>query len=74
MKSLIKIKTMSDYVKGPKENNGFSFPAEFNNNSQEGIPILKLQEVNESIDLYKKLIAVSVLANTIIATIGVIYL
>ena len=74
MKSLIKIENYSEYLKGSKENSAFPFPAENNNNFQDGIPLMKLREVNETIDLYKKLIAISVLANSIIATIGVIYL
>ena len=74
MKSLIKIENYSEYLKGSKEKNAFPFPAEYNNNLQDGIPLMKLREVNETIDLYKKLIAISVLANSIIATIGVIYL
>jgi len=42
--------------------------------THEGIPVMKLKGVYESIDMYKKLVAVTVLANTIIAIIGFVYL
>jgi len=41
---------------------------------EEGFPVNQLNKVFQKIDFYKKLIAITVLANTIIATIGVMYL
>ena len=41
---------------------------------QEGIPVKELKKIYDNIGLYRKLVAVSILANTIMASIGVIYL
>jgi hypothetical protein len=49
-------------------------PDPVNNKIAEGIPVLKLNDVYETIGLYKKLIAISILANTIVIIIGAIYL
>lgn len=40
----------------------------------DGIPVRQLQMVRDRISLYRKLLAVTAIANTVLATLGFIYL
>ena len=40
----------------------------------EGIPVRQLQSVRDQISMYRKLVAITIVANTVLASLGFIYL
>ncbi len=62
-------------MKNPISKTQFNDLPEINmTNTTDGIPVRQLDLVRDQINLYKKLFIVTILANTILATMGFIYL